>query len=460
MKKRIIYLFAILVTFSATSCKDFLEIKPEGEIPAEEALQTPDDLQALLVSCYDAARSDNFYGGSYWVISELFSDNLDGRDLSGNYLSFFQHNTTIFNQDIRDAWAEPYRVIYRCNVLLEGMDLVEGLTDEDRNRITAEAKFLRGISHFELVRMFGQPFGYTSDNSHNGVPLRLQASQEVISRASVGEVYDAILTDLQEAAAALPDNNSGYASSWAAKGALAKVYFQMNDFGNAEDMANEVITMGPFMLTATPNGRFSESVNSESVFSMISTGTADHSGGKLQGNWRSDGGNIPSLRVNAATYAIASADTSDLRGKEWYTVVDEGLQTEMVFSNRFNDFPFFNVPVISLTELVLIRAESRAEGNDLSGAESDLNLIRARAEVDPINGFAQSALIQAIRDERRLEMIGEGIRLQDLKRAGAHDSPNLQINGDPWDCNGMILQLPDQELSGNPDIELNPEGGC
>ena len=57
-------------------------------------------------------------------------------------------------------------------------------------------------------------------------------------------------------------------------------------------------------------------------------------------------------------------------------------------------------------------------------------------------------------------MVGEGYRFHDLRRRGVHDSPALLINGSPWDCNGMMVQLPDEERSGNPTIALNPEGGC
>ena len=64
-------------------------------------------------------------------------------------------------------------MIYRCNVLLENMDLVTDLSAEQKARTTAEAKFLRAIGHFELVRMFANPYGFTGDNSHDGIPLRL-----------------------------------------------------------------------------------------------------------------------------------------------------------------------------------------------------------------------------------------------------------------------------------------------
>lgn len=460
MKKKLSYilLFA-LMAFSVNSCSTFLEIEPEGEIPADEALQSPEDVQQLLVSCYDVLRSNKFMGGRVQFLSELMGDNLDGRDLGGNWLSYYQRNTTIFNQETRDLWSEPYIMVYRCNVLLENMEIVPGLTEDMKVRITAEAKFLRAIGHFELVRMFAQPYGSTADNSHAGIPLRLQASQEVLPRATVGEVYDAILTDMQEAEANMPATNGGYATSWAVKGYMAKVYFQMNDFANAYDKADEVISMGPFSLEPDVMARFSQTANTENVFTLISTGTLDNAGSYLQGVFRSDGSNPPAGHLTSNLYGIATLETTDTRGQNWYIITNEGEPTELVFSARFNDIDWFNMPIVHLGQLHLIRGEAAAQNDDLTTAEADLNGIRVRANLDPLIGLGKAAMIQALRDERRLELVGEGNRLQELKRQGALGEA-VTINGAPWDCNGLAVQLPDEEASGNPNIELNPEGGC
>lgn len=458
MKKTIAYLLGALLFINLSSCKDFLEIKPEGEIPTEEALQTPRDLQQLLVSCYDVLRSGNFMGGKTQVLADLMADNMDGRTLSGNWLSYHQHNTTIFNQDTRDFWAEPYRMIYRCNVLLENTALIEGLETSEKARIEAEAKFLRAIGHFELVRFFGQPYGYTPDNSHLGIPLRLKASQEVLPRATVAQVYTSVLDDLHDAEFVLPAENGGYATSWAAKAYLAKVHFQMNDYDQAFQYADEVIESNLYSLNPDIMARYSQTANSENIFSLVSTGTLNNSGGTLQGVYRSDGVNEPVGRLTSALYGAATADTADLRGQNWYMVQNEGATNELIFSTRFNGIDFFNVPLAHLAEMLLIRGESAAILGDVTTAEADLNAVRVRANLDPLLGLGQNAIIAAIRAERRLEMVCEGNRLHDLKRQAVFDSPGITINGDAWDCNGMVVQFPDQEFSGNPNIQLNPEG--
>ena len=120
MKKHILYIFLCgWLAISVNSCNKFLDVDPEGVILADDALQTPEDLQLLLTSCYDVLRSAKFMGGRFQTLSELMADNMDGRALDGNWLSFYNKNTTIFNQESRDIWSEVYLLIYRANFLAE-----------------------------------------------------------------------------------------------------------------------------------------------------------------------------------------------------------------------------------------------------------------------------------------------------------------------------------------------------
>jgi starch-binding outer membrane protein, SusD/RagB family len=460
MKKLSIYfLLSLMLLTGLTSCKKFLEIPPEGEVPTEDALTTPRDVQLLLNSCYDVLRSAKFLGGKIRNLSDLMGDDRDGRSLSGNWLSYYAHNTGIFNQETRDMWSEPYIMIYRCNVLLENMDLVKELSADQKARTTAEAKFLRAIGHFELVRMFANPYGYTADNSHDGIPLRIKPSQEPLPRATVGEVYAQVLSDLEDAKNVLPSINGGYATTWAVKAYLARVHFQMNDFQAAYDYASEVINSGLFALDSTVTNRFTQGANAENIFNLISTGSLNNSGSDLGSTYRSTNlTNPPAGRISNVAYLTAIADTNDLRGKNYYVLANAGQSSELVLLTRYN-LPWFSVPVLHLAEMLLIRAEAAAELGNLQQAEDDVNAIRNRAGLaDVTPGTDAASLKIIIRNERRLEMMGEGYRFHDLRRQGVRDSPNLLINGSPWNCNGMMVQLPDEERSGNPSIRLNPEG--
>ncbi len=461
MKKSLIYiLFAGFFAISVNSCTKFLDVEPEGVILEEDALQTPRDLQLLLNSCYDVLSSANFMGGRYQNLAELLGDSYDGRFLTGDLLAVFSRNTTIFNSEARSTYLEAYLLNYRVNVLLESVDLIAGLDAGEKDRIVAEARFLRSVAMFELIRLYAQPFGYTADNSHTGIVIRTQTGIEPQPRNTVAEGYDLILSGMQAAENVLPTSNGGYATSWAVKGYLAKVYFQMNDFQNAFDYADEVISNGGFTMDPNIMGRFDAVPTSEAIFNLVSTGTFDNSASYYQSTWRSDG-NLPTGRFNSSLYGLATDSTegTDLRGENWYSVTALPTGEELYLSTRFNAGNFLNVPIVHLTELMLIRAEAAAELGNSAVAEADLNAIRARAGLNPIVGLPQVSLIQAIRAERRLELVCEGARFHDLRRQGALGE-NVTISGAPWDCPGMIIQLPDQAVAGTPGIELNPEGGC
>lgn len=458
--KNVITLFALVLVIGLTGCNKFLEIEPEGEIPSEQAITSAADLQLVLNSTYDVLRSGDFMGGQLWHLNELLGDNIDGTEFTGDWAAYYTRNTGIFIGATRSVWKEPYILIYRTNVLLESFGLAPDLTEAEQNRITGEAKFLRAVAHFELVRLFGQPYGSSANNDHLGIPLRVQASQEALLRATVGEVYTQIIADLQDAENLLPAENNGYATSWAAKAYLAKVYFQMNSFQNAYDYANDVISNGPFTFDDSLNTRFSQGQCRECVFSLISTGTADHSGGGVQSNYRSDFGR-PAAILSEDIYNAATADPTDLRGQNWYTIANAGLENEEYYSTKFNGIDFFNLPLAHLTELKLIRAESAAEiPANIQQAVQDINDIRRRAGLVDIATSAPSTVIEAARTERQLELVLEGNRTQELKRQATNGNSTLTIRGAAWDCPGLVAQLPDTELQANPNMTPNPEGGC
>lgn len=459
MKKYITLLLVAIALGNLAGCKKFLEFEPENFILEEDAIKTGADLQLLMNATYDVARSANFLGGSAYLFSDLMSDDINGANLSGDWGAYYNRNTGIFNESTRNIWKEGYITIGRCNKVLESFDIVSDLSADDRTRLEAEAKFLRATAHFYLVRYFGQPYGYTADNSHLGIPVRLSYTIETYGRNTVAEVYDQVITDLNFAKDNLPTSNNGYATVWSAKGMLAKVYFHMNDFQNAFDQANDVITNGPFALASTPSARYSQGGSTEGVFELQSTGTADFSGKGLQGYYRTDAGVDPTIRISNTVYSQVMADTADWR-QRWFTLRDQGQSTERILLTRFDTLSYFNMPVVSLTELTLIRGEAAAELGNTAVGTVDLNAIRMRAGLAEILGSDATTLITLIRAERRLEMVGEGVRLFDLKRQAVRGNNTLLIRGSIWNCPGMVVQFPDTETRGNPSFELNEEGGC
>ncbi|MBL7831078.1 MAG: RagB/SusD family nutrient uptake outer membrane protein, partial [Saprospiraceae bacterium] len=152
----------------------------------------------------------------------------------------------------------------------------------------------------------------------------------------------------------------------------------------------------------------------------------------------------------------AANSNDDLRGKSWFKDASGAY-----ICTKFDVDKAYNNPLIHLTEIKLIRAESAAElGQNLAKATDDLNEIKVRAGVPELTTPPAVTIINESRRERYIELYFENNRLHELKREAIKDNPNLLIRGVIWNCPGMVCQLPDSELKGNPDMLPNPQGGC
>ena len=241
--KKYILIAASIITLGLVSCEKMLNYPPNGAILAEDALKTPEDAQKLLNSCYDVMA--NVFDGSYQNLAELLSNNL-ASPIGLDFQAVYNKETNFFTPTTNGVYADLYYAIYRCNSLLENFDLIEGLSDADRSRMEAEARFIRAFCHWHVVKIWAQPYGYTSDNSHLGIVIRDKASNEPLARNTVAEVYSFIVTEMETAANTLPSSNGNYASANAAKAALAMIYFQMRDYNKAIQYSDEVINANNF----------------------------------------------------------------------------------------------------------------------------------------------------------------------------------------------------------------------
>jgi hypothetical protein len=439
-----------LVTFACNK----VEIKPEGFVDPADAIKTERDVKDALNGAYQVIATSNFYGGRLQAVSELTADRVNGSNLTGYEADIYNLKSNA-NSGTREIYAEPYYSIQRANTVLSYMDLVSAT---NKAKFEGEAKFLRAISHFELVKLFAQPYGYTADNSHPGIVIKTSPLPEVgRPRNTVAEVYAQVIKDLNDAQNLLPDLNPGYATKWAAKGYLARVYFQMNKFDSAYKYANDVISSNRFPFDNSANfvtNRFNTSVYPEAVFYLVNDPTSvrfTYLAGDVQNR------NL-NLFITQQAYNEGTA-SNDLRAA-WYATAN-GTYT-------VKKYPFntqFILPVLHITELKLIRAESAAELNqNLSVAIQDINDITNRAyggSRPPLASNATAALIkQTVRDQRKLEMIFEtGDRLQQIKRIGAKGETSLNRTA-VWNCPGMALQFPASEVNVNVNFVPNPTGGC
>ncbi|RYF83816.1 MAG: RagB/SusD family nutrient uptake outer membrane protein [Chitinophagaceae bacterium] len=213
----------------------------------------------------------------------------------------------------------------------------------------------------------------------------------------------------------------------------------------------------------TYDKRFSQGLSTEGIFVIRDQTTAYAPGGGLRDNYRSDKG-IPTLNFTDAFYNIATAKAADNR-KAWYS---NTLQPGYNVLTKYNK-DYFDLPIVHLTEIKLIRAEAGAEIASTNPAAlvtaiSDINDILSRAYGSTAQNLPATAsaagVINTVRAERELELVGEGNRTQEIKRIGARTNVSVDRRGSPWTCNGFILQFPKSEQDAYSPFQLNPEGGC
>jgi starch-binding outer membrane protein, SusD/RagB family len=454
--------FAGLILISG--CKKFLEKPPQGQLTEEEALKDEAGLLTFLNGEYTLIGDGDFIGGRVQSLSDMLADELNGSRFTGDFSEIFKRQNSIFG-GTRDAlYKKGYRIINVANVVLNKLSLV---SDANKNNVKGQALFCRALAHFELVRLFAQPWGYSSDNAHNGIPLRKEIIVGSIQRASVKQVYDQVIADLKEAETLLPDalpaGKYYTATKWAAKAYLAKVYFQMNDFTNAYNYANQVIASNNFTLDNTYDKRFSAGLSTEGILTIANEINRFQPGSDLRGNYRSNL-SIPVLNFTDLFYNFAVSRAGDVR-KAWYS---NTLQAGYNVLTKYNK-DYFDLPVVHLTEIKLIRAESGAEiaGTNaaaLAVAIADMNSLLTRAYGGTTNNLAANAsaalVISTARTERELELVGENSRYNEIKRIGARNAANIDRRGSVWNCNGFILQFPKAEQDAFSSFIMNPEGGC
>ncbi len=453
----------LFIAVATVSCEGLLEQEPPDtgdNILPEDAVRTFRDLEQVLISAYDVLA--NTYNGSVQNLPSVIIDDLDRPFNQDNYNEIWLRSTNIFNGAVGGAFGNAYIAILRANTVMQNLDNVEGGEPSEKLRVEAEARFIRALCHFDLVRLFAQPWGFTPDNSHPGVALRTTTDVENAPRNTVAEVYNFVLSDLEFAKQHLPDITDVYASRQAALGLEALVRFQRHEYDLAYSLCNEVLNSGAASFDPNNVNMFSfPQVSSEAVFYIYSfefePGNVDSRNGAFRGNYLSEGANV-TLRMSQEFW-----DEVTSTGGPRADLFEERVVDENVFyvTNKF-DAEFFHIPVISYTQLMLVRAECAGEiGTGLSEAIEDINRIRERAYGGIINNLSNSAtaqqVIEAARFESRFEMAFTGQRFHDLKRRGAQGE-DIIVRGAPWDCPGMVLQFPATEETDL--FPLNPSGGC
>ncbi len=445
-------ILAAIVLVIATGCDSLLDLEPKQTISDEVAYESSEAVQTALIGAYDGLSDDDAYGGSYIYLADLLGQ--DGDVFwSGTFEQpeeAFQKNFRTENSFVSQVWTESYDAINRVNNVLANLDVVD---EDERDRVEGEAKFIRGIIYFELVRVFGKSWNDGDPSANPAVPLVLEPTDAIteesfVSRNTVQQVYQQVITDLTDAKSLLPASNGFFADTYAASAILSRVYRQQGNWASARDEADRVIQSNNYSLVANYVDAFANSNNtSEDIFAIQVTGQDGSNDMNLFYAPDEDGGRGD---VDIQQAHLDKYEAGDERLNQFY---QDG--TGVTRTAKWENSVDGNIGVVRLAEMYLTRAEGNfREGTNIGATpKEDLNTIRERVGLPPF-GPLDIVTLDDILDERFLELAFEGHFLHDLKRReGTLTNPDPDIS---WDANALVYPVPQREMDANSNLTQNP----
>lgn len=435
--------------FSMVACMDdFLNQKPQGLQTQEVFLKNGQDALLATNAIYNIFLDWNYHSGGFPLLDIMSDDAYKGSSPGdGGAIGLFNtFQFTASSGDISRWYSALYKGVRRANIVIENVPSV-AMEEALKMRLLGEARFLRALFYFDLVRAFGD------------LPKITEAAPpRNLVRSPKDQIYaEIIIPDLLAAIENLPEKSqylstdAGRATKGAAKSLLAKAYLFRNDFVNAEKYAMEIITTGQYDLELNYSDAFSlgGQFGIESVFEL---GAEPNSGGSQFANTqgvrgvpnRGWGFNRPSvelinffeaddIRKDATVIFLGEIIDGVLiegdNGTPDITYADPPANTIIKEIETYNQKVWvpgtgtleafgYNKRLIRYSDVLLIAAEALNENGKTSEALVHLNKVRDRAGLLPITDTDKVIVRQKIADERRAELAMEGHRFWDLVRTG------------------------------------------
>ncbi|EDM34624.1 hypothetical protein PBAL39_24123 [Pedobacter sp. BAL39] len=469
------YLHFIITIISftlASGCKKFVELDPPDDRLTESTVYaTNETATSVLNGLYIRIAETNNVLTSYATTYMGFaSDELKNHYLNAvsPYTQLYQNNVNI---DTEIYWGTTYTLIYNCNVAIEGIENSTKLNSQLKLQLVGEAKFMRALCYYYLVNTYGR------------VPLVIKSdyrSYLMAKRAEVSDIYAQMIADLQDAQGKLSKNylngdaltpySPGNAERvrptyWAATALLARIYLYDKQWAQAEAAASILIDNTSMFSLVAPSSVFLKNTQ-ESIFQLQAV---------IQNNYA-----LFDARTFVLTNSIGTSsspasispqleqafEANDQRKANWIGTANiSGVN--YLFSYKYKA----NTPVLAaskpeyltllrLAEQYLIRAEARANLNNVDGAQADINRIRNRSGLGNTPANNQPALLDAVMKERQVELFCEqGHRWFDLKRTGRVNDVMTVVTptkGGEWQPYKQLMPIPAYEIGIDKNLDQNP----
>lgn len=462
------YALFLLISPLFGAC-EFLEVESVGKTTISVFFTDMDGIRAALPGAY--SKVYNYYDGPFLKYPEV-AGNMTYLNIVSNSVDMMEQYN--FVSDPSDEygvvgliWLNIYKALVNINNIIQYQpDLLAKFpgNEKELNRILAEALFLRALAHFDLCRVYAQPYNYTSDASHLGIPVLLKTpgADDNVSRSSVKQVYDQIIIDLKKSISLFEQTSSRevyYASENAAYALLSRVSLYMEDWDAV--IAYSGVLIDKVNLSGQDDyvAMFNEMAKGEEVIFRIN-GTDKRS--ELSNFYTP----VSPVAIPADTLISLFNNKDDVRLKLLTDLNgNRACRKYLITSGVTESEKHYDPVIFRVTEMYLNRAEAFLNKSLLNEAASDLKKIIARGEGRDvseivINETDADALARSIDIERAKEFCFEGFRFfditrrkKDLIRESSTNSSVLRIN---YPSDYFVLPISQKELEANTNIKPNP----
>ncbi|MDV7186054.1 RagB/SusD family nutrient uptake outer membrane protein [Lutibacter sp. TH_r2] len=476
----------IIILSIFIGCSDVVEFDPHDEynVTENDYLQSETDYRTMAVSCYTPTQWLN----GVVVIGDLASDNaVAGGENASDVISLQNiddYEVDPNNSTLEDLYLSAYEGVNRTNYLIKYKDANlqgETIDFDGKEELYGEVYFLRAYYYFHLTRMYGDVVLFTD--------RKLGLSDfGTLERSPKEEVYEQIEIDLLDAISVLPTSayQQGRVTKYAAQALLGKVYLYQEKFTEAAAMLENVVN-GPFTLVSNfddiflldgengpesiyevqysngqPYYNWSGQTRGQGNYAVQQCGvrglsgsaempynagwstnlpTQDLAAAYEEGDQRKDATCFdvaayaaanPSLNV---TFQVAPFKNTDLYNKKY--LPRKGQTSGQVELNYEN-----NHRIIRYSDVLLMAAEANLRSNNVNQAKAQIYLDKVRDRAFGDEDHRVTATVQAVWNERRLELAMEGDRFFDLVRTGQAASV---LNGYNAATNGLF-PIPQSEV--------------
>lgn len=456
----------------ATSCSDFLNVEPIGKTTTPKFFGNMESIRAALPGCYSLMYE--YYSSEFYKYPEVAGNLVSLKLLSANGDMVNEYNFISSPQDEALATGYIWKKIFTAlanvnNILYYYPSMLEKFPEETEEieLIRAEALFLRALCHFDVCRVYAQPYNYTTDASHLGVPVLLKTpgADDNVGRSSVKAVYDQIIKDLKDSEIAFGDKpmkDAWHASKLSTQALLSRVYLYMEDWENSITYSNEVLKA----ITIVDRGNYTAMYNNNIVGgeSLFRLNGLKKSSQLAKFYYKLSPVAIPSDSLISLFY-----DPNDIR---FALFERESSNSSSYLTLKFTNTAqvtekdkHYDPIVLRASEILLNRAEAYIMTNQLDKASEDLKTLISRNLGVPTTTISlpegnKQALLDRLKKERAMELCFEGHQFFDITRWKQNlvrpESSNSNVKFLPYPNERFVLPIPQTELDANKNMVGNP----